>query len=645
MIKPAPIIEESTPNSDPSSMGSEASSPQNASSRCASFFPCKAIALTLPIAIAYVFLAWLVSKSFTLVSPIWPSAGVAVAAIMLYGRSALPGIFAGSLIANVLFYGWGPLGGILVSLGNTLSPMLGIALYKRSSPEDYFESPKSVGRYLLYVALIGSTFSALIGILSLSLFHYAGLASLLYSLLGWWVGDLSSTLILAPAFYLWGRWFQSGEHFPKVDQDTEKLFFVWIIMAAGSLLLFGYRGDGSVLHIGLMSLVLPPLIWGAQRFNPRIALTMFANIYVIAFGCTMLGRGPFAFFHLGESLTAVQMMGASISTAILIASVLDLQRRRVTESMHEINESLTERVAERTLELARSESRTRHILEMSPMPMLVTDLESGRTLFVNDVCLDLMGMNREQTKSIKPKDLWVNPEERQQIINRLKRGDVIRNQEVSFHHPNGGIMWLSLAVVLTQLDHRDALMVAFKDISRHKLREAELLSQATTDTLTGLYNRRQVREIFRRILTEPKEDDMTISICIFDLDHFKRINDESGHACGDKVLRSVADTLRHELREQDILARWGGEEFILIMPNTNKTQAGILLERFRTHLQESTILCDNGNLTSCTASFGVISATLKPNDVNSNLLDEWINEADIALYRAKRNGRNRIETN
>lgn len=643
IAKHAPIIEKSTSKID--SESTSTGEAQNASSEDTFFRTRKAMVLTLPIAATYLFLAWLVSYFFTLVSPIWPSAGIAVAAVMLYGKSALPGIFAGSFIANVLFFGWGSLGATLVSLGNAMAPMLGVALYHRSTTEGYFESPKSVGRYLLYVALIGSVISALIGMLTFYLLHLDGTDdSLVYLLSGWWVANISSTLILAPAFYLWGQWFQSSERFQGAGNDSAELFFVWIAMAAGSLLLFGYRGSGNVLHIGLMSLVLPPLIWVAQRFNPRITLTMFANMYVIAFGCTMLDRGPFAFFPLGESLTAIQIMGTSISTAILIASVLNLQRNRIMESLHEMNESLADRVAERTLELALSENRMRHILEMSPMPMLVTELETGRILFVNDECLNLIGVNREQAKNITPKDLWVNHEERQQIIDRLKNGDIIRNQETSFYHPDGGIMWLSIAVVMTQLDHQNALLFAFKDISRHKIREAELLSQATTDNLTGLHNRRQAREMFRRILTEPKEDDMNISICIFDLDHFKKINDESGHACGDKVLRSVADIARRELREQDILARWGGEEFILIMPNTGKTQAGILLERFRACLQESAILCDNGNLISCTASFGIVSDILKPNHVNFNLFDEWINKADLALYRAKRNGRNQIET-
>ena len=643
MIRPDPLLGGATSHHVSSSVMPQDRTLHSLSSLNTSFFGRKAMFLALPIAAVYALLAWLVSHPFSLVSPIWPSAGVAVAATMLYGRSALLGIFTGSFIANLMFYGWTPLGSTIVSLGNALSPLLGVYLYRKSSAEDYFESPKSIGRYLLYVAVIGNFFSALTGILSLSLFHFENLTSLLYSLVKWWVGDATSTLMLAPALYLWGQWFHSGEHYPRAHHDTSELVFVWIAVAIGALILFGYKGSGSVLHIGVMSLVLPPLIWVAQRFNPRSALTLFANIYVIAFGSTMLDRGPFAHFPLAEALTAIQLIGASISTAILVASVLALQRRRITESLHEMNETLAERVAERTLELALSEGRMRHILEMSPIPMLVTELETGRTLFVNDECLNLIGVNREQAKFINPKDLWVNPEERQQIINRLQNGESIHNQEVSFHKPGGGVLWLSIAVVLTQLDHQDALMFAFKDISSHKIREAELLSQATTDTLTGLYNRRQVRELFRRMLTQPKEKDMAISICIFDLDYFKKVNDESGHACGDKVLRSVADIARNELREQDILARWGGEEFIIIMPNTTKWQAGVLLERYRSRLQESPILCDEGHQITCTASFGVISDNLQPNTASSDLFDKWVNEADLALYRAKRNGRNRIE--
>ncbi len=603
-----------------------------------------AMLLAAPIALAYVALAWLVTHYFFLISPIWPSAAVATAAVMLYGRAGLPGIFIGSFIANHLLMNWAPLGAVITSLGNALGPLIGVYFYRRMTHDDYFVSPKSVGCFVLTLGLLSNSVSAIIGMVGVSVFHFEGIARLTQSFISWWVGDLSSAIMLAPAIYLWGKWLQSKEAYPHEQQGRDELIFVALMITGGSLVLFGIPGTGNVLHIGAMSLVLPPLVWAAQRFNPRIALTLFATLYVIALGGTIMHRGPFATFPLGAALTALQLMGASIGSAILVASVLDLQRRKVTASLREMNESLADKVAERTLELARSERHMRHILEMSPIPMLVTELESSRILFVNDECLHLYGIHRSEAKNVTLSELWVDPNQRQEIIQRLKMGEVIRNHEVAFKDLQGEILWLSIAVVLTQLDQKDALMFAFKDISLHKVREAELLTQATTDVLTGLYNRRQVRELCHRLIQEPKKGDLDVSICIFDLDHFKKINDNFGHACGDKVLRTVADMAQLCLRDHDILGRWGGEEFVLILPNTPVHRACILIERLRAKLTESAMLCDNGHLISFSASFGVAGGVLHPHTTDFDLFDTWLNHADRALYRAKENGRNCIES-
>lgn len=606
-----------------------------------------ALLLALPIALTYVFLAWSVS-TFVLISPIWPSTGIAVAAVMLFGRSAIVGVFVGSFFANYLLFNWSPSGALIVSFGNVLAPFLGIMLYRKSTAEDYFADLKSIGLYLFYFAVVGSIVSAFFGALSNAIHYHSGFSHVLNNFVRWWVGDLTSTMILTPVFYLWGQWFLLKKRKPSGQYSKPVLLFIWILVLSGALLIFGYHGtypsSGGVLHIGLMSLVLPPLIWVSLQYNPLISMTLFSNVYALAAGCTMLGRGPFTHFPLEESMTSIQIMSASIGTAILIISVLNLQRRQVTDSLHHLNKTLSDRVLERSKELVQSESRLRHILELSPMPILVSELETSRILFVNDECLNLFEVDRERAKSITLMRLWVDPQERDHVINRLYDGEQIRNHEVPFHHPNGGVIWLSLSVVLTKLDNKDALMFALKDISRHKNREAELLSRATTDSLTGLYNRHQVRTSMQRFISDPRTRNSTISICMFDLDHFKKVNDKYGHDCGDKVLISIATRARNGLRGEDVLARWGGEEFLLIMPHTTEPQAITILERMRQQIQETIIECDDGVQITCTASFGLVSRKMTSASANMIQFDEWIKQADLALYCAKNKGRNRIET-
>jgi diguanylate cyclase (GGDEF)-like protein len=123
---------------------------------------------------------------------------------------------------------------------------------------------------------------------------------------------------------------------------------------------------------------------------------------------------------------------------------------------------------------------------------------------------------------------------------------------------------------------------------------------------------------------------------MFDIDHFKRINDTYGHDVGDKVIRAIADTARKELRSSDIFARWGGEEFVLLLPGIKEDTAVQMAERLRRSFEECTLESESGPL-HFTASIGITIADNKSGD-----LKDIVKRADRALYRAKEAGRNRV---
>ncbi|BBL78514.1 hypothetical protein RxyAA322_03680 [Rubrobacter xylanophilus] len=157
---------------------------------------------------------------------------------------------------------------------------------------------------------------------------------------------------------------------------------------------------------------------------------------------------------------------------------------------------------------------------------------------------------------------------------------------------------------------------------------------AHTDPLTGTSNRRSVYAALRREMEAARRYGKPLSVLLFDLDHFKRINDTYGHSQGDAALRWIANTVRSLLRTTDHLGRWGGEEFIVLAPETDLEQATLLAERLR----EAISLDQPPNLPPLTASFG--TATHRPGDTPEDLL----RRADEGLYRAKARGRNRTET-
>lgn len=157
--------------------------------------------------------------------------------------------------------------------------------------------------------------------------------------------------------------------------------------------------------------------------------------------------------------------------------------------------------------------------------------------------------------------------------------------------------------------------------------------QARTDTLTGLLNRRAFDEELTVALARAKRYGRPLALVMADIDHFKRINDNFGHPFGDRVLREFAQMLREESREVDIVARIGGEEFAVVVPEIDTAQAAVFAERLR-QATESIVIRD----AELRASYGV--ASTNDSDYSGSAL---IQDADAALYQAKQNGRNRVE--
>jgi diguanylate cyclase (GGDEF)-like protein len=166
--------------------------------------------------------------------------------------------------------------------------------------------------------------------------------------------------------------------------------------------------------------------------------------------------------------------------------------------------------------------------------------------------------------------------------------------------------------------------------------ELELVRSARIDALTGVLNRGTFLEEFGREVSRSERDATVFSLAIFDLDHFKRLNDRYGHPVGDQVLKSVVDTMRVTIRRHDLIGRYGGEEFALLMPNTGKETALRVAERIRREIELKGVEI-GGKRVDLTISGGVATFQLDGHDWDSLLI-----AADNALYAAKNAGRNRI---
>ncbi|WP_440109590.1 GGDEF domain-containing protein [Acidovorax sp. BL-A-41-H1] len=190
-------------------------------------------------------------------------------------------------------------------------------------------------------------------------------------------------------------------------------------------------------------------------------------------------------------------------------------------------------------------------------------------------------------------------------------------------------------VVRTRLQQTNAALQ--EEIARSAELQAELRRQATTDPLTGLPNRREFDRCFARDAARADRDASPLCVAVFDLDHFKAVNDQYGHGAGDEVLRRVAQIARDCFRSVDSLGRIGGEEFAVLLPGAMAHDAAVVAQRFVDRLANTPI--EHGGFTiHVTATVGV--AERKPGE---SALDTMLHRADAALYEGKHAGRNRVE--
>ncbi|ABV36791.1 diguanylate cyclase with PAS/PAC sensor [Shewanella sediminis HAW-EB3] len=173
------------------------------------------------------------------------------------------------------------------------------------------------------------------------------------------------------------------------------------------------------------------------------------------------------------------------------------------------------------------------------------------------------------------------------------------------------------------------------DITAQKQLESKLTEQATYDSLTGLYNRREGLNRVGELYELTRRNKMPLAVLMLDVDHFKRVNDQYGHQVGDQALHFIANTLRQTSRKSDVLVRYGGEEFLIFLPNVAEGDAITFAERYRTALAKKAMRLSKSQRLHLTVSIGISC-------YRQQTLTDLIHEADIALYEAKSRDRNTV---
>lgn len=192
-------------------------------------------------------------------------------------------------------------------------------------------------------------------------------------------------------------------------------------------------------------------------------------------------------------------------------------------------------------------------------------------------------------------------------------------------------LWQSITAVSDEAGKVRHYIAVFHNIAERKRLEEELEQQATRDHLTGAHNRRAFDTAMRKAIRQAERSDNTFSLLLFDIDRFKSVNDQHGHETGDVILKRLATLVSQTLRSTDLLARWGGEEFAVLLQDTSASGASTFAERLRQQVAETRL-----HGLAVTISLGIAEYH------RGESPDEMLARADGALYRAKRAGRNRV---
>lgn len=228
-------------------------------------------------------------------------------------------------------------------------------------------------------------------------------------------------------------------------------------------------------------------------------------------------------------------------------------------------------------------------------------------------------------KRIKPQE-WA-------AARAITKGEVSLGEEVRIRCFDGA----RKVIVNSAAPLRDAgrriigAIIVNQDITQRKRAEARLKSLADRDPLTNAYNRRWLFEQLERETRRASRYDRALSLLMFDIDHFKRVNDRYGHDVGDKVLKAIAEVIQRSLRKSDTLSRYGGEEFVVLAPEADLKQAKAIAEKLRLAIGSHSFR----GVGRLTCSFGVC-------EFRGDNPDGLVKRADAALYKAKQRGRNRV---
>lgn len=338
----------------------------------------------------------------------------------------------------------------------------------------------------------------------------------------------------------------------------------------------------------------------------------------------------------------LSVVGSSaIAIGLIVLRRQMLARMAAMTALAQANADLEARVAERTRELSESEERLRSFIRAALDAVVIID-GTGMVTEFNPAAGRLFGYDPSEvigrSVNMLMPDSYAQDHDRHVAASSAPvQRPVGRERQMVGRRKNGGEFPIELTVGTRVLDGKVIHVGVIRDITERKANEESLRRLANTDGLTGVFNRRSFMEEGERLFAIAQRHGRQISVLMIDADHFKAVNDTHGHDIGDVVLKKLTQVIASRLRDTDVLGRLGGEEFAVVLPETDRAGAEMAGWMVVEAVRAAVVALPDGGELRFTVSIGVGAR-----DEACPSLHQMLKDADTALYRAKKDGRNRV---
>lgn len=566
------------------------------------------------LAVAYAVLAKIALGFFAangVVSIVWPSSGLALAALLIGGKKYWPGIFIGALAGDVM-QGSSVAISMLIASGSVLEALICVWLLARmrrfnSALTDYVDFLR-----LAFVGAVGSCASALVGVTTLQFTGILTKQAVMQNLLLWWQGDVLGIFLVTPLILVW---WHLPEGWFKRERVAEAVACFGMAFMAGQIIYLGWFHD-AVGHVVNDYWVFLFIAWSALRFGchgvllvvSMVAIQMLLGIWLEVNGeiGNQLASKLFDFWFITLILTAI---------GLLLALVVN--RYKQVESRLYLQDAA---------------------LNASVNAIIITNVEHVIE-WANPAFTRLTGFSLAETLGKKPNELIksdLQSREFYEDIWQALRIDGVWQGEFHNRKKNGDLYWC-LETISSIKDGNGCIshfVSMSEDISDLKYAESTISHLSNYDTLTNLPNRHLLQDRLEQAIIGARRDSDMLAVMHINLDRFKLINDSFGHEAGDQLLKSVAELLTNCLRKGDTLAHLSGDEFVLIAQHLMHVEDAVrIAEKVLGAFQQPIMLREQKLFIS--SSIGIC---IFPNDADN--IDKLFKNADIALNQAKNAGRN-----